>query len=332
MNRKWDEKVGEAVGTAAGWVVGSGIDLAGAAVRNSRDKRMIKAAQAMMVASEAEDSDHFLTVATDFTRRYPREEFGHANLAHALFRKERYDEALTEVDRAVELGLDKWEGHRMRAEIYDESGKTSTAIQEYTYLLQNPSYRGLGLRGRASCLTDLGDFDQALQEADDAVSTLPDENSYTTRGVIYFLMEEFEKCVADFSRAIQLCPSSSDLLAMRADAYEKLGRGDGAQKDRAAAAALDGQAGSAPHPDCSSAFPITASHVHAPRPPATTGSRNHPAVRPAAPEIALIPVLIGALLFFIGLTESGPLATLGLFSALAGVIWYLILSNSKEKE
>lgn len=323
---------GRLVGKVLGNVGEASIMGATSTIHNSRDRAMVKAAQAMMAASESENSDHFLTIAADFTRRYPREEFGHANLAHAFFRKERYDEALMEVNRAVDLGLDEWEGRKMRAEIYEESGKTSAAIQEYTHLLQNPSYRHLGLLGRASCLADLRDFDQALQDANNAVSTLPDENSYTTRGTIYFLMEDFDKSIVNFSRAIQLCPNSSDLLEMRADAFDKQGRGDDAQKDRAAAAVLRGQVGSAPHPNVPSAAPTVTSHANTPGRPETTGSQNHSAVQTAAPKAPLILVLIGALLFLVGLTGSGLLMTFGLLSVLGGVIWYLTLGSWRKTE
>jgi Flp pilus assembly protein TadD len=233
----WDQEVAERAGYAAGAALGAGMDLAGSAFRNARDRRMVVAARALHAASEG-DADEFLELASKFTRRYPHEEFGHANLAHALFRKGQYGDALDAVDRAAELGLDEWEAHRMRAEIYEEAGYTQAAVQTYTRLLQNPAYRSIGLLGRASCLVDLGDLDQALVDANEAVSVLPSAESYFMRGCVHRLKGDFQRSLADCTRAIQLVPDSSDLLESRAEVYEFLGQAECARRDRAAAGAL----------------------------------------------------------------------------------------------
>jgi tetratricopeptide (TPR) repeat protein len=234
----WEEEVAEGVGTAAGWAIGSAIDVVGSLARNARDRKMVRTAQELEAASEGDDPARFLSLATEFTRRYPREEFGHAHRAHALFLTERFDDALVEAARGVELGLDEWHGHRMRAEILDAMGRTGVAIQAYTHLLHHPDHRHDALLGRAGCLIELGDLDAAFRDADAAVALLPDEHAYFVRGNVRRLRGELDDCLRDYSRAITLCPDSVDLLKCRAEVYEMTQRVAEARRDRAAARRL----------------------------------------------------------------------------------------------
>lgn len=227
-----DEEVGRAVGTAAGWAVGAGVDLAGVAARGIRDRRMLKAAKAMMEASASGDDDRFLALATEFTRRYPREELGHETRARALYAKERYDESLAELDAAVELGFDEWEGRSARAQVLLDAENYGAAMQEFTRLLENSKYRAQGFMGRAMCLATLADLDEALKNADEAVTALPGEESYQVRAVIHKLRGDDEKALADINRVLQLNPGDADYLEFRAEIYEEMGRTDVAQQDR----------------------------------------------------------------------------------------------------
>ena len=132
-----DEASGVIIGraaSAAGWLIGSGISGLRTLARNSQDRRLISAATTLEEASESEDHDRFLALATDFTRRYPQLEDGHAALAEALQRKGQFDAAIDSLDRAVQRGLDKTQAHMIRADIYDDAGKPGKAMHELTIL------------------------------------------------------------------------------------------------------------------------------------------------------------------------------------------------------
>lgn len=323
-----DEAAGAVVGgaaSAAGWVIGSGISGARTLARNSRDRKMVTRAQALTAALEAEDFDTLLVLSSDFVRRYPQQEFGHAQLALALSSKSRLDEALAELELAEQLGLDRFEAHAMRGGFYDAAGNTGKAIQEYTSLMRHPEARPYGLIERAGCLVELGDLDQALDDANEAVAELPDEKSYFVRGNIHRLKGDFEKCLQDYNRAIKLRPDLPDSLECRAEVYEMLGRTDEATEDRSAAVAAqkhaaleDPETGGDP---ASSVRPRMAS------PSSSLDSY------PRSTKLPLALILVGVLCLISFNILPIPaiasyLALIGAAMILIGAIWWLIIRRS----
>ena len=230
------EGAAKGIGYLAGGVISAGVGGITKLVRNAQDRRMVSLAQELNAAEEASDIDRLLELSGEFVRRYPLEEYGHCQLALALGLKGRVDEAVTEVNRAVELGFDEFQAVAMRADFYESAGQIGKAIQEYTVLARHPEACPVGLMGRAGCLAELGDLDQALSDANDAVASMPSEQTYFVRGNIHRLMGHPEKCLADYGRAIRIRPDIADLLECRAEVLEFLGRTDEAAGDRAAAA------------------------------------------------------------------------------------------------
>ncbi|MGD9526454.1 MAG: tetratricopeptide repeat protein, partial [Pseudonocardia sp.] len=191
-------------------------------------------------AAESDDRDRFLALSSDFVRRYPSIPLGHAAHADALSRLGEFDSALRAIDVAEELGLDDTEIRMIRDDIYDEMGMTAKAIQEFTFLAgsevarSNPEFHVIVILGRARQLRILGDLEQALRDANTAIGIMPDPSAYATRGHIYYDMNEFEKCLIDYNRALQLDPDNPDHLDNRARVYERLERTDKAESDRSA--------------------------------------------------------------------------------------------------
>ena len=212
--------------------------------RNSRDRKLILAATALEEASESEDDDRFLTLATDFTRRYPQLGDGHALLAQALQRKGQFEAAVKSLDYSVQLGVDEMHAHMLRGAIYDDAGQSGKAIQEFTVLTQSqdPELRQLSLVCRAWLLMQIEDLDQALSDSNSAIATLPDQSAYLVRGHVHRRKGDFQACLQDYTRAIQLQPNSADFLENRAEVYEELGRTDEAYADRTAATAAESKA------------------------------------------------------------------------------------------
>jgi tetratricopeptide (TPR) repeat protein len=242
-----DEAAGAIVGgaaSAAGWLVGSGISGLRTLARNSHDRKLAIAAADLEAASESDDDSRFLSLARSFTYRYPQFADGHVAVAQALQRQGQFEAAIQSLDRAVQLGLDESAAHALRADIYDDSGSIGKAIQEYTFLAgspaakSDPELKATGLLCRARLLLKIGDAEQALSDVNDAIGVLPDETAYAMRGHVHRRMGEFDRCLADYGRSVQLCPDNPDFLENRADVYELLGRTADAESDRATAARL----------------------------------------------------------------------------------------------
>jgi tetratricopeptide (TPR) repeat protein len=218
----------------AGNLLGAGINGLVTASRNARDRRMQEAVDAMVSAADARQFDEFLLLASEFVRRYPQQPLGLMLLAMALVENARCDEAIAAADRAVQLGLGQSEAHTVRAQAYLRKGALGKAIQEYTALTRDPETRGSGLLGRARALIQIGDLEQALDDASQAIAVSPDEFGYRLRADIYRAKGELDKAIDDYTRANRLDPTWAEVLERRAEAYDLLGKAEEARADRAA--------------------------------------------------------------------------------------------------
>jgi tetratricopeptide (TPR) repeat protein len=236
--RKTDFVEDAAMGAAgvAGGLIGMAIGGMANAARTSRDRRLQEASAAMQAAAEASDFDRLLALATDFVRRYPQQAHGYAWLAHALAEKGRYDEAIAAVNKAASLGLESIFASFLLATAYSKKGDVAKAIDQFTALTQSSDSeaRHAGYVGRSRMLLEIGDLDQALQDANTAVGLAPGPRGYTLRGDIYKARSELAKAIDDYTRADRLQPSSPEVLEKRAAAYDLIGWNEEARADRAA--------------------------------------------------------------------------------------------------
>jgi len=168
---------------------------------------MTDAINEMASTAASQQFDQLLTLATAFSRRYPQHPYGPVCLSVALAGKGRYEEAIPAVSRAVQLGLDPVEAAMFRASTYQQKGDTAQLLKEYTVLTQNGETRHQGYMGRAEALMQIGDFEQALADANQAISISPDEFGYSLRGDIYRAAGQFQKAVDDYSRADRVYPN-----------------------------------------------------------------------------------------------------------------------------
>lgn len=105
------QKGAEGIGIFAANVLAAGFGGIRAVSRSIRDHRMRSAAEAVETASASRDFEYTLTLAQDFSARYPDFPFGPATEAEALLHLDRYREAATAVNRAMRLGFDEAECH-----------------------------------------------------------------------------------------------------------------------------------------------------------------------------------------------------------------------------
>lgn len=289
-----DEEIGAAVGTAIGWALSAGAGGVGMVARSVRERKAQRLLVEFESATEAADGGRMLRAADEMVRRWPSEDYGYELRARALVVLERSAEAVAALDRAVQLGMDPSEANVGRAAAYEVGGQTGKAIQEYTALVNHPESaeaRAVGLLGRAQCLLELDDLDQALNDVNQAIATQPSEEAYFARAVIHSLRGDDEQCLADMGRAIRLAPDNLDLREARADKLESLDRVEEATADRAMVAAArgaDGGEAEAPDPTAPSTPPGPSQPRPAVATPPSTSSDSDPA-RAATEQTVLSP-------------------------------------------
>jgi len=92
---------------------------------------------------------------------------------------------------------------------------------------------------RSNALSDLQRFDEALQDANEAVRLAPNAiNALGCRGFNYFNAGQFDKSIADYSKAVSLGAQDGEIFRMRGLARLYAGRLEDARSDLARASEL----------------------------------------------------------------------------------------------
>lgn len=264
-------EVGSAVGTAAGWAVGGGIQLGAKAARTMQERRMIKILQDTLGARDSGDPTKFLAAAKNCVRKVPGQDISHILMGQALMVNGRYDEAIRSIDYALSLGSwDEGEAASARAEVYMYAEDYRAALQELTRLANYPEYRAEALCGRAICMLQFDDKEQALKDANEAVAADPRDITYHLRSMVQASRNDFTSALADLDRAINIGGGvDSDDLEFRANLLDELGRSDEAKDDRLRAAAIrDAPVATTPRGQPTSAGPMPTANDSAPGSPA----------------------------------------------------------------
>jgi tetratricopeptide (TPR) repeat protein len=321
----WEDEAAQGIVTgaasAAGWAIGAGISGLVNLAHHTQDRRFVRAIKTLEDAYEADDDDNLLTLATDFTRRYPDIAPGHFIYAEAFERKGQFETALQALDRAEQLGMDDGQVHFMRAIIYGEMEVYGTAIQEVTYALNGsmarsyPNIRAEILLTRVIMLSQwINDYAMALRDANEAIALMPQSEGYRIRGDVYRQSGDLNKCLEDYTRAIQLSPNDPDLRERRADVYEEVGRQKEAAADRTEAAkisaAAEVQPAEMPQQSTAAADRAEAAEMRQQptgRPPRDPRFGNHPLATPALICAFIVPPLglILGLIALIRITKTG---------------------------
>jgi tetratricopeptide (TPR) repeat protein len=119
-----------------------------------------------------------------------------------------------------------------RANKYYEKGRYDDAIEDYTRALQVNPNDPVAYYDRANAYYRKGQYDRAVEDYTKAVEINPqDEEAYFNRGLAYFSLGRFEEAAGDYSRAIEIDPQDADAYNNRGNAYTEMGRYDEAVRD-----------------------------------------------------------------------------------------------------
>lgn len=117
-----------------------------------------------------------------------------------------------------------------RATILENNKLYERALAEYRSLLKI-KYEDQIVYREVACLQAMNKNDEAIKTLDGLVAhNKQDDAGYLNRARLYVKIGKYKEAVADFSKVLELQPSTI-ALKERAAAYEKMGRKDLAQKD-----------------------------------------------------------------------------------------------------
>jgi tetratricopeptide (TPR) repeat protein len=152
----------------------------------------------------------------------------------------RYDEALADFNRAIELNPDRARVIADRGETYRLAGRFDEALADFNRAIElDPDYTW-AIASRGQTYQALRRFDEALADFARAIELDPDRDwVIADRGETYRLAGRFDEALADFARALELDPDDGWAIAHRGQTYQALRRYDEALADFNRAIELD---------------------------------------------------------------------------------------------
>jgi tetratricopeptide (TPR) repeat protein len=159
-------------------------------------------------------------------------------LAHAEQR--RYDDALRDLGRALELEPDDTYALARRSEVYRMKGRYHDALRDLSRVLELEPDDPTTLVARGDLHTGQGRYDDALPDLNRALELEPDNlTALASRGGIHAEQGRYDDALRDLDRVLELDPSDAFVLATRGAIYAEQGRDDDALRDLDQALELD---------------------------------------------------------------------------------------------
>jgi len=155
----------------------------------------------------------------------------HLSKACIAFQQERYDEALKNFSRTIELAPAQALPVASRGETYRRMQRYDEALSDLSRAIDMVPDFAWAIASRAHVYWTLWRYDEALTDFSRAIHLVPDYSwAIASRGQVYRTLGRYDEALADFSRAMGLIADASP-VAGRGQVYRTLGRYDEALAD-----------------------------------------------------------------------------------------------------
>ncbi len=168
--------------------------------------------------------------------------YAYNNKASAHNTARRFEQAITDCSKAIELSPMLAEAWNNRGVAYRNTGQIERAVGDYTRAVElNPNYPE-ALNNRGVAYAQLGRFEQAISDYSRAIELNPDfAEGYNNRANAYAKLHKFEQAVFDYNRAIDRNSTLAQAYGNRAVSLAILGKPQGAKRDLLRAVELNPQ-------------------------------------------------------------------------------------------
>ena len=151
-----------------------------------------------------------------------------------------YDDALADLDRAIELAPDKAQALAARGEVYRLTERNDAALRDLNRVIELDPSIGTSVIGRAAIYARMKRFDDAVADANRVIELYPNmTHAAVFRGAVYQLLKRYDDALTDFNRAIELDPDNTMAIASRGEVHRLTKRYDDALTDFNRAIELD---------------------------------------------------------------------------------------------
>ena len=175
----------------------------------------------------------------DVVRKRPLHARGYVYRGAALFNLGRYDLALRDYDRAVEINPKDFDARINRGVVCEKLARHAEAVAEFDLAVAIRPDNPIVYANRAISLVALDRIPEALRDYSRAIALKPDRaESYNGRGAAQACANQPAAAIADFDKAIALKPDYAEAYCNRGAAHAYAGRLRQAVEDYSRAIAL----------------------------------------------------------------------------------------------
>jgi len=145
---------------------------------------------------------------------------------------EKLEEALADLNRAIELDETYAWAVSVRGETYREMGKYEEALGDLNRAIGFDEKDAWTIARRGETYRQMSKYEEALADLNRAIG-LDEEDAWmmAVRGLTYLQMDKYEEALADLNRAIELDEKDVWTIARRGEAYRRMGKYEEALTD-----------------------------------------------------------------------------------------------------
>lgn len=169
-----------------------------------------------------------ITLSTDSIKKSPGKGRPYNNRGDALVDEKRFEEALLDFDKAIEL-LPKYAmAYYNRGNLYQKQKKYEQALADFNYAIRYRRDFDKAYNNRGTLYKEINRLDEALVDYDRAISLNPDYHmAFNNRGSVYILQKQYQRAIEDLDQAIAIKPDFAEAFGNRGIAKLKMNNAEG---------------------------------------------------------------------------------------------------------
>ncbi len=148
-----------------------------------------------------------ITLWENTIKRFPGNYVAHNNIGALYYLRDRYDDAIIEYNRVLDIKPDYVEAWNNLGFAYKKKGQLEKAVDMYKKAIEikheySPAYNGLGY-----LYYEIGEYDKAEKWYRKAIETDPElEEAYNNLGLLYQNKKIYRKAEENYVKAVQVNP------------------------------------------------------------------------------------------------------------------------------
>jgi tetratricopeptide (TPR) repeat protein len=170
-----------------------------------------------------------ITLWNDVINQYQTVPTAYNNRGSIYARGQKYDWALPDFNKAIELKSNYFEAYINRGSLFMVKGNYDKAIADFDKAIELNSNSFEAYYSRGTLFLRAGNYDKALPDFDKAIELNPKRfETYFNRGNLFLNEKKYDKAIADFDKVIELKADYAEAYYNRGMACHYSGKNDAA--------------------------------------------------------------------------------------------------------